>query len=220
MDFDNTRLISEVERYPELYDNTHPNFKNKDWKMDIWVDITYKLRKQCDEESVRQVRMRWKSLRDSYVKATKYRTALSKAQAKPKKNWRYSQSMSFLDPFLGSPNPAKGVRNKKRKLCDVTEVEPVENFFVTPEDLQEVSENGCNDHLLGDWSEYPPAHQFSSPPRVNQENDIDSFFKGIADTVKKLNSVNQVKIQRDIVNMVLDIKLKEIQDNKDPLDVL
>lgn len=50
MDYD-TKLIMLVKQFPELYDNCHGNFKNKDVRRAIWADIAYKLRKECDEKS-------------------------------------------------------------------------------------------------------------------------------------------------------------------------
>lgn len=50
MDYD-TKLITLVKQYPELYDNSHSDFKNKDVRQAVWADIAYQLRKECDEKS-------------------------------------------------------------------------------------------------------------------------------------------------------------------------
>lgn len=50
MDFD-TQLIEEVQKYPEIYDHTHKDFKNKEVRQVIWSDIAYKLKKECDSQS-------------------------------------------------------------------------------------------------------------------------------------------------------------------------
>lgn len=50
MDYD-TSLITLVKQFPELYDNSHGDFKNKDVRQAIWGNITYQLRKECDENS-------------------------------------------------------------------------------------------------------------------------------------------------------------------------
>ncbi|VEN56853.1 unnamed protein product [Callosobruchus maculatus] len=227
MDYD-MRLIGEVRRYPELYDGRHKDFKNKEVKHAVWCNIAYKLRKEYDEAAVKVVRSRWKSLRDSYVKETKHRMALSAGQnVKPRKNWRYSSAMSFLAPHLaiGFPLPSKsGVDKQEEKEDEMDTL--LEEQQQQQQQHQETSaavasvaaasmpvmpnQNG-NVHFLGAFlQEYPPRNPPGMPPTVETENyDIDSFFRGVADTVKRLSPVNQVKIQRDIVNLVLDIKLKE-----------
>lgn len=50
MDYD-VKLIEEVKKYPELYDSSHRNFKNKEIKAALWKDIAFKMRKQTDEYS-------------------------------------------------------------------------------------------------------------------------------------------------------------------------
>ncbi|XP_023026214.1 uncharacterized protein [Leptinotarsa decemlineata] len=209
MDYD-TRLIEEVKNYPALYDNSHKDFKNKEVKQVIWCDITFRLRKQCDEKSVRTVRMRWKSLRDSYVKETKYKMAVSSGQnVKPRRNWRYSSAMQFLAPFLSLSFPV--VATKEEVL--------EESEDMKADDQQQVSTYFLNvnpapatnaAHFLGALLDYSRHHAMGDTVRP-AENEIDSFFRGVADTVKKLSPVNQVRIQRDIVNMVLDVKLREVQ---------
>lgn len=144
------------------------------------------------------VRNRWKSLRDTLVKEMRYRNAILKADSRPKKGWRYTKAMAFLIPYLCEPNPAKGNRYKKGS-SSMEVVEPMEKYLVTTEDLKQIV----------DGSDETPS---------NRGDEIDSFFKGIADTVKKLSPDNQVKVQRDIVNMVLDVKLWEIKETKDHVD--
>lgn len=54
MDYD-TKLILLVKQYPELYDNSHNNFKNKEIRQAIWGNIAYQLRKECDENSGKHI---------------------------------------------------------------------------------------------------------------------------------------------------------------------
>ncbi|KAG5890010.1 hypothetical protein JTB14_032632 [Gonioctena quinquepunctata] len=209
MDYD-MKLIAEVKSHPALYDNTHKDFKNKDVKQVIWYDITHKLRKQCDDKSVRTVRMRWKSLRDSYVKETKYKMALSSGQnVKPRRNWRYSSSMQFLAPFLTLSFPLPPASKDISEESEDHKEEEEDNSMQPAYFLNMNSSMQHGGHFLGALLDYS-RHQTMSMPARSGENEVDSFFRGVADTVKKLSAVNQVRIQRDIVNMVLDAKLKEV----------
>ncbi|CAG9860908.1 unnamed protein product [Phyllotreta striolata] len=252
MDYD-IKLINVVKRYPELYDGSHRNFKNKEVKAACWKDVAFKMRKQSDEYSVKVVRMRWKSLRDSYVKEIKYKMAVSTGHAvKPRKNWRYSNCMTFLAPFLAisfplppdrtarqddSPRLSKDDSSQDYQRDD----EPDGGHFLgalldfskqdfSKQDLskqdfakQDLSKQDLSKQDEGEskGSDGQREIEEASPGRSRQESvsscggedsDIDSFFKGISEAVKKMNVVNQVFIQRNIVNMILDFKLREAQE--------
>lgn len=162
---------------------------------------------------MRIVRSRWKSLRDSYVKETKHKLSLCSGSGKPKKDWRYSQEMSFLTPHLAISHP-KAYQNDDIKLDEdnIEEQHSMDTFYVDVDSFQETPENG---HFMGALLDYSAQKFDVTPPLtiLSGESDIDSFFRGVAEVVKRLNAVNQVKIQKDIVNMVLDVKMKEVQDN-------
>lgn len=121
--------------------------------------------------------------------------------------------MSFLTPHLAISHP-KAFQNDDVKLDEDTieESHPMETYFVDVDSFQESSDGG---HFMGALLDYSAEKFGVTPPLtlVTGESDIDSFFKGVAEVVKRLNPINQVKIQKDIVNMVLDIKMKELQEN-------
>lgn len=148
------------------------------------------------------------------MKETKHKLSLGSGAAKPKKDWRYSQEMAFLTPYLAISHP-KAFKTENFKADEEDSIEdqqPMETYFV---DVNSFQENPGGGHFMGALLDYSAEKFDVTPafPMLTGDSDIDSFFKGVAEVVKKLNPVNQVKIQKDIVNMVLDIKLKEIQDN-------
>ncbi|CAG9819835.1 unnamed protein product [Phaedon cochleariae] len=230
MDYD-TRLIKEIEKHAELYDQAHRDFKNKDAKKKVWAAITYNLRRQVDAHAVKTVKMRWKSLRDSYVKETRHKMAISSGQdLRPRKNWRYSSAMSFLAPHLAISFPVSPVKDISDESEDVHDDGTLPQYFLN---IHPSHENHDDGHFLGallDLSknqiktdlDHSKGHldlsrnhqDVSKHQNIVEptENEIDSFFRGLSDTVKKLNPVNQIRIQRDIVNMVLDVKLRELQE--------
>ncbi|XP_050506514.1 uncharacterized protein LOC126884574 isoform X3 [Diabrotica virgifera virgifera] len=155
--------------------------------------------------------MRWKSLRDSYVKEIKYKMAVSSGHIlKPRKNWRYSNCMTFLAPFLAIsfPNTSK----IKDESCEIKEEVSDQSEPTDPTYFLNVSSGPEENygHFLSALLDYSNNH--NSTVFKTDDGDIDSFFKGVADTVKKLSAVNQVFIQRSVVNMVLDIKLREAHE--------
>ncbi|XP_072385417.1 uncharacterized protein [Diabrotica undecimpunctata] len=212
MDYD-MKLIEEVKRYPELYDSSQRNFKNKILKAALWKDIAFKMRKQTDEHSIKTVRMRWKSLRDSYVKEIKYKMAVSSGYIlKPRKNWRYSNCMTFLSPFLAISFPTTSKIKSEESIKIKEEVseksEPVDPTYFLNVNLGQEENYG---HFLSALLDFSKPADNATAVKID-DSDIDSFFKGVADTVKKLSAVNQVFIQRSVVNMVLDIKLREAHE--------
>lgn len=164
--------------------------------------------------AVRTVRSRWKSLRDSYVKETKHKLSLGSGGGKPKRDWRYSQEMAFLTPHLAISHP-KALQIEDAKIEDEDNIdvqESMETYFVDVDSFQEHPSGG---HFMGALLDYSAEklHESSTILAFSEDSDVDSFFKGVAEVVKKLTPVNQVKIQKDIVNLVLDMKLKEVQEN-------
>lgn len=157
------------------------------------------------------MRSRWKSLRDSFVKETKHKLALGSGSAKPKKDWRYTQEMSFLTPHLAISHP-KALQSDKSDEDNIENQQPMESYFVDVDTLQGSPDGG---HFMGPLLDYSAEKLGIAPslPIITEESDIDSFFKGVADVVKGLNPVNQVKIQKEIINFVFDMKLREVQDN-------
>lgn len=132
---------------------------------------------------------------------------------KPKKDWRYSKEMSFLTPYLAISHP-KAFQNddfKQEDECYTEESELMETYFVDVNAFRESSEGG---HFMGALLDFSEANLSSTSELsgLAVDNDVDSFFKGLAEVVKRLNPINQVKIQKDIVNMVFDMKLKEVQE--------
>lgn len=120
--------------------------------------------------------------------------------------------MSFLTPHLAISHP-KAYRSEDNKgNKKVKDEETVETYFVHVDNFHENLEGG---HFMGALLDYSAEKLGETPqfPFVTEDCDIDSFFRGVGEVVKRLNPINQVKIQKEIVNMVLDTKLKEVQEN-------
>lgn len=151
-------------------------------------------------------------MRDSYVKETKHKLSLCSGTGKPKKDWRYSHEMSFLMPHLAISHPKAYRSDDFKEEEKVDEQQTVETYFIDVDKFQENLEGG---HFMGALLDYS-SEKFAGPPHfpfVTEDCDIDSFFKGVAEIVKRLNPINQVKVQKEIVNIVLDTKLQEVQEN-------
>ncbi|KAJ8878366.1 hypothetical protein PR048_018943 [Dryococelus australis] len=96
--FSEKQLIYKVKRYSELYDIRSRDFKNKPKKDKAWIEIA----DQFQEESVDAsfCKIKWRHLRDSYLRERRVMKTSSVPGAKSKKKWKHTDTMRFLDDTL------------------------------------------------------------------------------------------------------------------------
>ncbi|XP_073338474.1 uncharacterized protein [Pagrus major] len=87
-------LITCVSHHPVLFDKGHKNYKDNEFKDNVWQSIAEHLGYQDIEDAKRL----WKNLRDTYVRKKREEKQTRSGQAgKAKKKWKYMDVMSFLD---------------------------------------------------------------------------------------------------------------------------
>lgn len=86
-------LIALVRNEDMLYDNFNPNYRNVKLKLVVWGQIARKLKK-----TVRQCRLKWKALRDQFIREHKRLKDLDNIEALPK--WKHYEALSFLQAFI------------------------------------------------------------------------------------------------------------------------
>ncbi|XP_055024891.2 uncharacterized protein [Misgurnus anguillicaudatus] len=86
------RLILSVCSHPELYDTISYFYRDRNKKDLAWKSISEEIGQPEDV-----CRKKWKSLRDTYLKEMEKRSGSAAGSVK---NWRYSQILGFLDPFV------------------------------------------------------------------------------------------------------------------------
>ncbi|KAJ0000930.1 hypothetical protein NQD34_005950 [Periophthalmus magnuspinnatus] len=92
---DDERFIQEVQFHSVLYDTTHPFYKDNSRKERAWVEVATALQSDvCD------CKARWRNLRDTFVKHRKRLGIPNGSGGWPQKDWKYSELMSFLLPFV------------------------------------------------------------------------------------------------------------------------
>ncbi|KAF4086780.1 hypothetical protein AMELA_G00088330 [Ameiurus melas] len=84
-------LVSLVSERRELYDKRHSDYKNIDKRELLWQEI-------ADQTGfdVEEVKLKWKSLRDTYTRKKREEDCRSGQTAKNKKQWKYMKVMEFL----------------------------------------------------------------------------------------------------------------------------
>lgn len=164
---------------------------------------------------VNALKVRWKSLRDAYVKERKYDISRSCGlKVKAKKPWRLKKQMEFLAPFI---------QNRKDLIIDASNAENSNNNddINTVHEVDSLNSNRRNSSKIDeepDSSVTPGSVPNSSKrelvPQGKNVTEIESFFRGISDAVLGLNKKNQILVQREIATLVMNFKLKELEDEE------
>ncbi|XP_035433224.2 uncharacterized protein LOC118264725 [Spodoptera frugiperda] len=97
-------FIKLVKSQPILYDASHKDYKNVYLKNKIWDDIGEKVEMSGDF-----AKMKWKNLRDTYIKYLKTNQAMSKHGLNTSSyirygKWQWASSMSFIKHHTGVLN--------------------------------------------------------------------------------------------------------------------
>ncbi|XP_059045782.1 uncharacterized protein LOC131841479 [Achroia grisella] len=215
-------FIETVRKYPCLWNTTAIEYRDQELKDAAWAEVM----KETDLSSVKEVKLKWKKLRDSYRDALKRQSEmLAKDPSNPtKKNypWKYMGLMQFLQPYMS---------NRKK---------PVESsgFQAPPAPDNGHAQNGVDGHS----SDESESEAESSPKRKNCEqltvidrkldylckaqskrqfteaqyqerkreapavtvDPLDIFFNSMCQSTKRFPFPTQIKIKKTLFNAVIE----------------
>ncbi|XP_075980632.1 uncharacterized protein LOC142979541 [Anticarsia gemmatalis] len=101
-------FIETVRKYPCLWNTTAIEYRDQELKDAAWAEVM----KETDLSSVKEVKLKWKKLRDSYRDALKRQSDMqAKEPGNPaKKNypWKYTGLMQFLQPYMSNRKKPAG----------------------------------------------------------------------------------------------------------------
>ncbi|XP_037938973.1 GATA zinc finger domain-containing protein 10 [Teleopsis dalmanni] len=86
-------LILLIQQEDILYNSFHPGYRNIKLKMDSWDEIARKLKK-----TIKQCRLKWKALRDQYIREHKRLKNRENAELLPR--WKHYDALNFLQKFI------------------------------------------------------------------------------------------------------------------------
>ncbi|XP_060532204.1 uncharacterized protein LOC132705568 [Cylas formicarius] len=208
----NMKLVAIVKEYPMLYDSSMPQ-GSVEQKQDLWREITQRLKDEPnpDAQTVYEVKQRWKNLRDSYVKDVKldHLKRKNKNIKTSRRPYRYSKYMTFLQPYVLKKGSKLTLQHQTKESAVCSDGENLTRIKQEPDE-----EVMFEEPIIQNDTDESSQMTFDSDPTTNSSDrfeEIDSFFKGIADVAKTLSPINQIYLQRDVANMVFDLKLKELQ---------
>ncbi|CAG4986675.1 unnamed protein product [Colias eurytheme] len=190
------RLIESVRKYPCLWKTDSEKYKLNDLKEAAWREVT----KECELPNVKEARSVWKNLRDGHRQAIGRKKTVTGQAASTKTTWKYETQMEFLLPTM---------KNRKRRT---KYIDPV------PCSSQDNSRNG--DEIESQQNAESPNHVLEPPygelrnqillqgafTSTTQNSAMDTFFKSMQLTTNALPERLQLKVQRQIFNIVMEAK--------------
>uniref|UniRef100_A0A1B0ANM7 MADF domain-containing protein n=1 Tax=Glossina palpalis gambiensis TaxID=67801 RepID=A0A1B0ANM7_9MUSC len=108
-------LISLIHYEDVLYNSYNPNYRNVKLKLEVWDVIARKLKK-----SVKQCRLKWKALRDQFIREHKRLKNRENIESLPR--WKHYDALSFLQKYIKHKTNDFG--NKSLTQIPKTEIDP------------------------------------------------------------------------------------------------
>ncbi|CAH0400699.1 unnamed protein product [Chilo suppressalis] len=201
-------FIETVRKYPCLWNTTAIEYRDQELKDAAWAEVM----KETDLSSVKEVKLKWKKLRDSYRDALKRQSEmLAKEPGNSSKKvypWKYMGLMQFLQPYMSNrkkpaetappaPNGTAGSSDSseseadsspKRKSCErLTVIDRKLDYLCKAQQNKRV----CVDNANGRRD--PPA-----------PDPLDIFFNSMCQSTKRFPFPTQIRIKRKLFEAVME----------------
>ncbi|XP_026741635.1 nucleolar protein dao-5-like [Trichoplusia ni] len=216
-------FIETVRKYPCLWNTTAIEYRDQELKDAAWAEVM----KETDLSSVKEVKLKWKKLRDSYRDALKRQSEmLAKDPANPAKKsypWKYMGLMQFLQPYMSNrkkpassppyPTPQQAAENghaEHSSSSSDSEAESApkrkgcEQLTVIDRKLDylckaQSAKRACLDAAP---CKREPAAAAPAPPALPDPLDI--FFNSMCQSTKRFPFPTQIKIKKTLFNAVIE----------------
>lgn len=210
-------FIDTVRKYPCLWNTTTVEYKDHELKDSAWAEVM----KETNLASVKDAKLKWKKLRDSYRDALKRQSEmLAKDPNNPaRKNypWKYMSLMQFLQPHM----------NNRKKLLEPQNSSQA-HHYVNGNDGQTETDSESEE---GSSPKRKHAEQFTiidkkldflckvqtkkvcteahheerkREPIPSLPDPLDIFFNSMCQATKRLPYPAQIKIKKTLFNCVIE----------------
>lgn len=229
------KLIAEVEKHPCLYDRNEEHFTNNDLRKEIWKEI-------ADTVGITDIaaKQRYRHIRDSFLKRLRKSHGNGGRPLKSHRFANYLKFL--LPHINISKQKDEGAHHLqmsiKRRRSEQEETDDLlsavsvmvdnEGQHLTQNDESEVGEevndcripsvSHCHPQIVDrrrrtqDHNADPTMGYFAMQGSVPQEDELDSFFKTISATVRKLTPVLQSQLRFQIMEMVYKAELGHLEN--------
>ncbi|CAH1645750.1 unnamed protein product [Spodoptera littoralis] len=203
-------FIKLVKSKPVLYDANHRDYKNVHLKNKIWEEIGEKV-----DMSGEFAKMKWKNLRDTYIKYLKTNQAMSTRGLETSSynrygKWQWASSMSFIKYHTGVLNDS--TRELGAANCKDTEQESdkeEENAASTSNNIFTSNKVFYNTRKRSNCiTDSPPPAQIS-----NSLTSTEHIMVGYAKAIDNFSSKRrQILTKMKIANIIMEAELKDEQE--------
>ncbi|CAL9682362.1 unnamed protein product [Knipowitschia caucasica] len=202
-------LITQVQRYPELFNPQNPFYKDIVRKEIAWRAISLEI--EC---TVQDCKLKWKSLRDRLVKQKRRQNQPSGSGASAQREWRLWPLMHFLVPFIPNRSsvgnleadqeePTEGTQDEAQDTAQ----EPVERSSrpeSRPRSRQRSRSRSPNKIVNEKLMEY-----LTAKPQTKSESEL--FLMSLVPQMERLNERNRSKAKMRFLQVLEDLETSEPQ---------
>ncbi|XP_013196542.1 uncharacterized protein LOC106139609 [Amyelois transitella] len=207
-------FIETVRKYPCLWNTTTIEYRDLELKDAAWAEVM----KETELSSVKEVKLKWKKLRDCYRDALKRQSdMLTKDPNSARKayTWKYMELMQFLQPYMNNrkkppetyaPPPAQenGTQNGVDPSSDSSESDAESSPKRKSCERSERSVSRPDVHAKRPCPEAQyPERKRKPPPAPALPDPLDIFFNSMCQSTKRLPFPTQIKIKKTLFAAVI-----------------
>ncbi|KAE9541779.1 hypothetical protein AGLY_003770 [Aphis glycines] len=223
------KLLAAVRDRPVLYDQSMHVFKDYGAKNAAWREVATAVVGSQDKQAVERLKVRWKTLRDGFVRHLKKKKTMEMyTAAAAMRPYKLEKQIAFLLPHVSfrdeDDNGGSNEDEDTSSLLMATDIKTNECESSTydqqtvAEMLYEQSniEKACSEHEALDRSIHFLCDQrykqaAATNYKLEDMDSVDAFFHAMAQTVKQLKPITVAKIKRAVSIIVSNAEIEEME---------
>ncbi|XP_050435672.1 uncharacterized protein LOC126842655 [Adelges cooleyi] len=218
------KLLAAVRDRPVLYDQSMHVFKDFGAKNAAWKEVAAAVVGCQDKQAVERLKVRWKTLRDGFVRHLKKKKALEMyTAAAAMRPYKLEKQISFLLPHVSFRDDEEGgsLDEETSSLTDKPGADsdpPYDQQAAEDMIYDQLSiEKTCSEHEALDRSVHFLCDQRYKAAAINYRledmDSVDAFFHAMAQTVKQLKPITVAKIKRAVSIIVSNAEIEEMESS-------
>ncbi|KAL5234209.1 hypothetical protein ACI65C_001619 [Semiaphis heraclei] len=230
------KLLAAVRDRPVLYDQTMHVFKDYSAKNAAWKEVGAVVVGSQDKQNVERLKVRWKTLRDGFVRHLKKKKTMEMyTAAAAMRPYKLEKQIAFLLPHVsfrdeddnGDSNGDEDITatslsmatDIKQTIANECEPSAYDQQVAVAEMLYEQSNNtdkSCIEHEALDRSIHFLCDQrykqaAATNYKLEDMDSVDAFFHAMAQTVKQLKPITVAKIKKAVSIIVSNAEIEEME---------
>jgi len=223
------KLLAAVRDRPVLYDQSMHVFKDYGAKNAAWKEVASAVVGSQDKQAVERLKVRWKTLRDGFVRHLKKKKTMEMyTAAAAMRPYKLERQIAFLLPHVSfrdeDDNGGSNDDEDTSSLLMATDIKTNEcessayDQQSAAEMLYEQSnmDKTCSEHEALDRSIHFLCDQrykqaAATSYKLEDMDSVDAFFHAMAQTVKQLKPITVAKIKRAVSIIVSNAEIEEME---------